>query len=201
MNVYRRYFKVTEGPLIEAVQKAKIINDAAYEAYNEIGAELGAKPGYYAINNRLTGFMFDKAPSGEIFRKIKGGGYFPKKNNAIGKELVKRLDAVKTESSNAPLSMVGLSGERFPRLFGAGKVYYETIVVIPEHPPVVYISVPWYDEDPEKIEQYKADRATRNHINQNLDAILWLPTAEMFEVKKWTVDRHIDKWNESAKKQ
>ena len=121
MNVYRRYFRVTQGPLIEAVREGQKINDAAYEEYNKIGAEFGAKTGYYAIDNRLTGFMFDKAPSVEIFKKLKGGGYFPKKNSKIGKELVKRIEAVKTKSSNAPLSVVGLNGNRFPRIFGAGR--------------------------------------------------------------------------------
>ena len=54
--------------------------------------------------------------------------------------------------------------------------------------------------EPEKIEQYKADRAAGKFSSRDLDAILWEPTADMIEVKKWEVDRHIDEWNESVKK-
>lgn len=199
MDVYRRYFRVTAGPLIEAVQKANEINDAAFKVYNEIGAEFGAEPGYYAIRGRLTGFLFNKTPDSKLFRKDKGGGYYPKKSSKAGQELIKRIDQVATRDLITLLSVVGLSGCGFPRLFGGGKAYYEVIVVIPHRHPVVYINVPWYDENPETLTKYKVDKQMNIHSDHNLDAILWEPTPDMVEVKKWEVDKHISDWNASLK--
>ena len=199
MDVYRRYFKVTEGPLVAAISENKKVNDDARVEYKKIIKEIGAKEDYYTFDVQPSGFMFDKAPDGGIFKKNKNGSYYPKKNCKDGRELAKRIESVKTASSGSPLSSVGLHGNKFPRIFGNGKAYYETMIVIPSDPPVAFVSVPWFDEDPEKIEQYKIDRSTGNNINRDLSAILWEPTADMAEVKKWEVDKAVEEWNESLK--
>lgn len=201
MDVYRRYFKVTEGPVIAAVKEVEEINDIARKEYRKIIEEIGAKPEYYTYGVAPSGFIFEKTPDSGVFKKTKNGGYYPKKNCKEGRELTKRIESIVTKSTDYPLTAVGLNDGGFPRIFGANRAYKATIVTIPQDPPVVYISIPWYDEDPDVIEKYKADRAAGAFGgNRNIAAILWEPTADMVEVKKWEVDRHIEEWNESVKK-
>lgn len=198
MDIYRRYFRVESGPLIDEIKAINKLNEVAHEAYIDILKDVdGATTDrYYHIDNRLTGIMFDSHPDSKVFKKTKHGWY-PKQNCKAGKELVKRLKDVKTRSQANALNVVGLSSG--PSLFGGGMCRYSTLAVIPEDPPVIYVSTPWYDEDPSKIEQYKKDKAAGTRGDANFDSILWEPSPDMVEVKKWELDRHIDEWNEKHK--
>ena len=196
MNIYRRYFRVTGGPLVEAVRKAAQVNSAAHSEYQKILAEIGANPAYYQRRQKLVGIIFDTKPDSGIFMRSKGGGWYPKKNCSAGKKLAARIEAVKTIDPQSALKAVGLSDR--PTIFFDSKCYWPTLTIIPEASPVVYVSVPWFDADPEKLKQYKSDRAAGICGYANYDAVLWQPTAEMAEIKNWEVDRHIDEWNEKV---
>ena len=195
MDVYRRYFRVESGPLIEAVKECLRVNAEANEQYKKIISEIGAKPGYYHVDHRLVGFCFEKAPDRNIFKSARNGWY-PKKNCKEGKALYSRLKAIATKDPDDYLHLVGL--RHSPTVFSELTCYWPTITVIPEAVPVVYVSVPWHDADPAEVERYKQDHAAGKRSEANFEAILWEPTAEMVEVKKWQVERHISEFNESA---
>lgn len=196
MNIYRRYFRVTKGPVVDEFKKIQSINSNAHKEYEKILSEIDANPSYYHIDNELVSIQFDTPPDSAIYKRVRSGWY-PKKNCKAGKELSKRFSAVKTIPPSYTLKVIGLSSG--PTIFSSGKCYIPTILDIPEEPTVIYISVPWYDEDPEKIAQYKIDRESGKCFNRNIDSILWEPSPDMDEIKKWEMDRHINEWNESVR--
>lgn len=198
MEVYRRYFRVTDGPIFDHITEAKKINAKANEQYEIILTEIGAELQYYHHGHKMVGLLFEDEPDKSLFKKRKRGGWWPKKNCKAGKELIARIQAVETKDPNDALRLVGLAN--CPTIFGGTMCYRPTLVIIPEASPVAYISVPWYDESPKKLEQYKKDRSARTHYNANLDALFWEPTPNMEEVKKWEMDKHIEEYNESIKK-
>lgn len=196
MDIYRRYFRVTSGPMVDHMTEAAKINDAANEKYKAILDEVGAKRTYYHQGRRMTAMMFDGEPDRNIFKKC-GQGWWPKKNGPTGKDLNKRLSAIETKDPNDALKLVGLRYS--PCVFAGGKCYWPTLIVIPGDIPTIYVTLPWFDCDSAEVEQYKRDREAGIRGDANLDHIMWTPSAEMEEVKGWQVDKHIDEYNESIK--
>jgi len=196
MNVYRRYFRIESGPLFQAIDEAERINSYAQKAYGKIIEEIGAEPGYYHTDQRLFSLVFKGTPDRNLYKK-KGKGWYPKKNIKKGKELAARIEDVKTKNVKECLSLIGLPNS--PMIFTGSNCYYPTLVVIHEKCPVIYVSVPWYDEDPEKLDQYIKDNKAGVHCDTNLDSVRWKPTEEMKEIKSWEMDKHIDEWNEKIK--
>lgn len=193
-DVYRRYFRVTSGPLFDAVVAATEVNRSARKEYGKILDSIGAKcDQWYQIDDRLVGLIFGETPDKNLFKKVRNG-WMPKKNNKKAKAIADRIASVKTENINDLLSVVGLSS--FPRIFAGGKCYSATLTDIPSDPPVIYVCVPWFDVDPVKLKAYKADKNSRD---SNYEAILWEPPADMEEVKGWEVDKAIEEWNASVK--
>lgn len=198
MNIYRRYFKVTTGPLSTLVLEANAINDIAHEEYSKLTQEVGAKVEYYHRNRQLTGFTFEGKPDNSIWRfNPRGYGYWPKQTTKWGKDLVKRIRAVKTKSVTSCLECIGLYDG--PTIFGNGQAWYPTLIALPYDVPVILVSTPWYDEDPEVIDKYIIDKASGHHMNHNLDCILWKPTDEMEAIPEWEYKKYIHEWNESIK--
>lgn len=192
MDIYRRYFRVTKGKLITAYNDAQKINKAAYKAYQEILSDIGAKPEYYQYEKKMVCFVFENQPDTKIYKR-RDQGWYPKRNNKIGKELAIRIEAVVTKNVQSTLEVVGLT--HLPTITGNGKCYWPSLTVVPESKPVLYVSIPWYDVDPEKMEQYKID----HDGDQDLESLQWKPTEDMEEVKGWEVDKHIYEWNTSVK--
>ena len=196
-EVYRRYFKVTEGLLVEAVQEAMAINAVARKEYSKILKEVGANPGFYHRGNRLVGMEFDEEPDKGVYKRVKNAGWYPKKNSSAGKELAARLEFIETRDIQECLRAVGLSPH--PSIFADGKCYWPVLTVIPDTPPVVFVGVPWFDEDPEELANYEEDRVAIRRFDSSLDSLLWVPDPELVEVKRWERDRHIDEWNEKVR--
>jgi hypothetical protein len=196
MNVYRRYFRVASGPLLDAVKEANDINKKAREEYETILDSLGAKSTqWYQRDDRIVGLIFDDPPDTTIYKKTRIGGWWPKQNSKKAKEISNRLKSVKTKCVQDCMQVVGLS--HMPTIFGDSRAHYPTMTIIPSDPLLIFVSVPWYDEDPQVIEQYKVDRANKTHFSTNLDSILWEPSPDMISVKKWEVERAVAEWNES----
>jgi hypothetical protein len=193
MNVYRRYFRITNGPVIDHVSKAIDINTKAHKEYIEILNSFAlAHDGYHHNDRKMVGISFKQTPDRDIFKRTKNG-WWPKKTSFKGREILKRIEEVETVSEKDALQLLGLG--RGPRLFKTGLCYFATLTTIPENPPVVYITVPWCDRDPEEVQQYKEQRKNKTSFDANLDALLWTPSPEMEEVKEWEVKKHIDSWN------
>lgn len=196
-NVYRRYFRVTSGPVMDFISHANEVNDAAHKQYLEILADIGAKLQYYQRDGKLTGILFEGEPDSGVFKKNGQFGWYPKKNCAKGREIHKRLESVETINPSMALKSVGLS--TVPVLFTGGRCYWATLTIIPETPPAAYVSVPWYDEDPAELEKYREERSKGTWGDGNLDHLLWQPSEGMEPVKEWELSRAIDEWNEKVK--
>lgn len=196
MNKYNRYFRVTTGPLIDEIKKSQEINEKACKEYLSILKSIGAENTYYTRENRLISVIFKKLPDTKIYKKI-GSGWYPKQNVKIGRELHKRFKAVTAVGDEECLKVVGLPNS--PTLFGGGKCYFPTLVIIPSKATVAFVTVPWFDEDPAELEQYVKDREAGTRGDGNLDAILWTPTGDMSEIKEWEFKKEVCEWNESIK--
>lgn len=200
MKVYRRYFKVTEGALIDYVTSVHSCRVEAEQRYTDILNNLGAEGDYYVNSNKkLIAIIFKEDPDPKVFRRVSNtnNGWFPKKNCKKGKEIAKELEEVPIKNIEECLEKVGLPVGFY--LFHGGVAYKAVIGYIPSDPVVVYISVPWYDEDPEVLEKYKEDHAKGIDYSSDLDALLWEPTPEMVEVKEWECKKAIQEWNDSLK--
>ena len=191
MNVYKRYFTITTGPLIKRIQEIRKVNDKANISYRKILKEIGAKEECYILNNRITGIIFEGTPDKKLYKKLKYG-WWPKKSTKAGKELNKRFADIKTINEDSALEIVGLSSS--PQLFTAGKCYYSTVIIVPTEPMTVITQTPWYDEDPEKIAAY-----VEGEGDANMSSLLWKPTSDMVEVKEWEYKKVISDYNESIK--
>jgi len=172
----------------------------AHAEYETICKEVGADVGkFYQRDGKLVGFIFSGSPGPDPMLFKKGNsGWTPRKNTKRGKAIAKKVDAVKTSDVKECLKAVGLAN-LFARIFSDSRAYGVTIIDIPDETPWALISVPWYDENPDTIAQYKIDRAEKKHMNGNIDAILWDPTPDMVELKEWQFEKEIDDWNESIK--
>ncbi len=197
MNNYRRYFRVVSGVLVDAINKGRETNKIASNEYRKILKEIGAKDTFYHIDNKLNSIVFENTPDPKDFKRT-DNGYYPKQNSKAGRALHKRLKSIKTTPESDCLESVGLS--RSPTIFAASTCYFPSVTVIPSKPLVALVSVPWYDEDPEKLAKYIEDKKAGEYDNGNMNALLWEPTDEMVEIKEWQVIKEIEEWNESIDK-
>ena len=197
MSVYSRHFKVTEGPIIEEMKRIRLVIKAAQDEYSDIVKDMGADPGYYQRDNELTGVLFtDNKVDRALFKPVgRNGkyGWYPKKTHREGRLWAGRLAAVETAKDEDVLSLAGIPDQdRFFWLCKGGKVYFPTVIHIPK-PLTAVIRVPWYDEDPEKIERYRRDPE-----GVECDSIfLWEPKPEMVEIKEWEFLKLVEEYNTS----
>jgi hypothetical protein len=195
MDKYTRYFKATEGDLVNSVISARADNKKASAEYSVILDELGAKPTYYQNDNRLVAMQFDE-PDKSKYKRMKCGGWYPKLNNKEGRAINSRIISVRITPISSCLEVVGLSSS--PTIFSGRSCYFPTITVIPSEEITVIIGVPWHDENPDKIDQYAKDRQAGSHRDGNLDALLWKPKDYLTEIKEWEVQKIISDYNEST---
>lgn len=201
MTVYRRYFKVTTGPLIDELKKVWAVNESARKEYTQILEDIGAKTSqWYGRDNRVTGIIFESEPDITLFKKL-DCGWWPKKNTKAGKALAARFAAVKTRTEESALHVVGIKNTAFVLLDGR-HAYSISVTTIPEENPVAYISVPWRDEDPAKLARYVASEIEGDsffHCKELSFLTTFQPTPDMVEVKEWEVSKHVDEWNASVR--
>lgn len=198
MTIYRRYFKVTEKSFTDLVLEYQKQNLLAHEEYLKILKDIGAKPEYFHMKGKLTGILFDEKPDSTIYKKVGNNSFYPKKNNKQGKEIACLLEKVEIKNIQDLLSVFELSSQ--PGLFYESKCYYSTLIFIPDKKPVAYITVPWKDEDPQKLKEYKKKKKQESFFDSSLDWLLWKPKKTMKEIKGWEVTKHIEEWNDKITK-
>lgn len=195
MNKYRRFFRVSSGPLIDAIETCIKINYIGHRQYLDILEEIGAKPEYYHRDGKLVSFEFEETPDKDKYKKMCRNTWYPKRNNKWGKDLHARIKDVRIEPVSNALEAVGISKDF--QIFDSStfNLYIPALLVSPYEPLVAIVSVPWYDEDPEKMVNYISDRIKGGPLNQNLESLSWVPTKDMEEIKEWEAKKEIDKWN------
>lgn len=198
--MYRRYFKVESGPFHDEIVKAKIINDAAWEEFKAIARSIGAcDEEFLACDDRikLLGFFFkDNEPPFYMGKsKHDPEAYRPKLNTKAGKDLKKKISSIKTKDNQSLLKIVGLNN----MIFSDKGLNRSKLVVLPYKNPIGILSIPWEDEDPEKIEAHrnKVYDLGDDDYEDLLDHLLWLPPKGFEEIKKWEILKLIDEYNDS----
>lgn len=194
MNVYRRYFRTSTGPLIRIVKRIKKENETAHEEYLAIIADIGASDRYYHRHHKLTALKFDSQPDLKRFKCV-DNGWMPRRNTKAGRLLSDRFEAVQTVNPKKALEYIGIN--EFC-LMGAGCIHVSHLTVIPKPRPVAYVFIPWRDVDPTEIKSYKA-RKPEDQDDMDMNHLIWEPPAGFAEVKEWQVQRDFDNWNSRTK--
>lgn len=199
--MYYRFFKVTDGPLIEELSRLKAINDQNYEGYKAIAVELAASQ-WMMFGTKFAGFIFESEPDNNVWRQVPKYSkvYAPRKNVPAGKDLWQRINAVvrkvdyndALKAIEAPQHRFCIDGNRMTRTaLCAGLIGEGTI----------FVQVPWKDVDPTKLAEYAANQALpdgerKTWFDSELDHLLWTPHPSMVEVKEW----EMLKWKEENHK-
>ena len=200
MSVYRRYFRVTTGPLIAAVKDSIKVNGLAAKQYLKIAKEIGASDTFLHVDNRLTGFIFEGMVDKTLFRQARNrNGWYPKKTSKVGRNLCKRLKAIETYGEDKLLHSIDIHSKY--AFMTSNRMHISTVVFIPTEEIVAFVSIPWKDINPKELEEYKLARAKRKHMSAELDHLLWEPDEHLVAVKEWQCIKEIDEWNESVQKE
>lgn len=199
MNVYKRFFRITAGPLFDA---AKCIEQERSESIKIIEAfckEIGATAPHTYSDGRVAGFEFDGVACSPVWGSRDSCGLrMPRGNTKDGKALRERIKALpRVPSLNDALKTVGLAHD-IPAVI-AGNRWYASAAFGAPSLGVMFISVPWRDIDPAELDEYRRRNAAGTHTSIELDHLLWTPTADMVEVKEWEVQREIDQLNAQVK--
>lgn len=201
MSSYNRHFRVTTGPLMDAARAIRQERREAFEVCDKLCKELSADSFNTYRDGRFAGFVFSKQPDPSVWKQPNQFGlYWPRKNTKGGKELMQRIAALpRLRDLNDSLEAVGLIPHH-PVLFFSGHALISTAFGSPELG-VMFVRVPWRDEDPQSLADYKAQRDSTNRTrwSADLDHLLWEPPAELIEVKEWEVQKEIEELNAKLK--
>lgn len=195
MTIYIRYFRVTAGPLIDKAIEIEQSNAIARKEIAAFCKEIGADDAMGRKDGPLTGFKFSTTPDQGVWKQPdKFGAYWPRKNTAPGREMLARIKPIpEIRSMSSAVAEVGLAND-IPVVFGGMRGYITTLFGAPSLG-VVFVGVPWTDKDPQELDDYRAQRASGTRLCMELDHLLWKPTAEMVELKRWEVEKEIEELN------
>ncbi len=195
MSVYQRYFRVTQGALIDRLLELKAQKEAGTAAYLALRDEVGAENVHVYSGGNFAGFSF-KEPDRNLYRE-QGGAWLPRKNSKRGKELWAKINQLpKVPGAQRALDACGLGGGH-PVLFCDGYAWSATVSGYYDRN-IWFVKVPWKDIDPQELEQYKADKASKTRLCADLDHLLWEPPAEWEEIKEW---QFLKEWEELQAKE
>lgn len=197
MNVYRRYFHILDTETRAEINRLWAIRKAYTDGLLEIQESIGAKElHHYTRDGTIAGFGFDKTPDLDVFKRVNGGLYMPRKSNSKGKMIQSQIDAfTRPADINDALKTV-IPTHRFSLHYGL--VFYNCAVFgMPENH--WYASVPWAEVDPAELNKYRADHEAGKQRESNFEHLLWTPPREWAEVKEWAAQRAIDEAKQKAK--
>lgn len=205
MNVYIRYFEVKDesvlSKLAEFGDEARRVMREWQQQFSPDGLEV-----YFYESGAFAGFKPREGcplPEGSALTKPdKNGLRSPKKTTDAGKRLIERVNALPKRFPLAEdlLGDFGLKA-RVPIIVDASRgVGYRCRAYFLGNVSALYVSVPWYDEDPEKLRNYRIDRAAEKATRSGvLDHLLWTPPETWREVKEWEMKRALEEHNAIAR--
>ncbi|WP_234085354.1 hypothetical protein [Azonexus sp. R2A61] len=195
MSIYKRYFRVTAGPLMDKVREINAANDANRKTVLAFVDEIGAKNVYTYKDGTVSGFEFDKTPDQGVWKQPNSfGNYMPRKNTASGKVMLTRIQKLPRLLciSNA-LEVIGLHGD-VPVLIGGGIGYRSTLTGSTKLG-VMFVGVPWRDIDPAELAEYQQEHAKGTWFSTEMEHLCWIPSPDMQEIKRWEMEKEIDELN------
>lgn len=195
MSVYKRYFRVTSGPMVEEIDRLFELRFAASKLYEDLRVKYGAKEvRNWAHSGAFAGFTFDSLPDNSVYCRVPNhrGMWRPRKNVPAGKAIWAEIKQLPEPSPiEHALRIAGLE-PGLPMLTDAGRWYAPTLWGHGSPRNIWFVSVPWMDVDPEKLAAYKADKTENKCFDRDLDALSWEPPKDWEEVKRWQVEKEAD---------
>lgn len=195
MSVYKRFFRVTSGPMVEEIDRLFELRFAAGELYEKLRVKYGAKEvRTWEHSGAFAGFAFEAIPDDSIYCRVPKhhGMWRPRKNVPAGKAIWAEIKQLPEPSPvEHALRLVGLE-PGLPMLMDAGRWYAPTLWGYGTPRNVWFVSVPWKDVDPDKLASYKAEKAEGKCFDRDLDALSWEPPVGWEEVKRWQVEKEHD---------
>lgn len=198
MNVYRRYFEAKKGALVDEVLSIIKIQEESKQKIKDVAKSIGANQEKWLVcRGKVCGFFFESDVDMGIYKSVDNGCFMPKKNTKIGKDVYAKLKLIPQPQIDDALSVVSLDSHFMGGVHdsASGRIHFPSLIFIPSTK-VVFVSKPWYDEDPKKIEEYRDNEGSHD---SNMDSILWEPSSDMVEVKEWQMKKAISDHNESIK--
>lgn len=200
MSVYRRFFRVTEGPMVEEIDRLQDLWAAAAVHAEKLAKQVGGEFQTWESNGGFAGFTFKEAPCQKTYRLLKKHRlWVPRKNTPEGKEVWAAIDQVPLPAPvDSAMKLVDLT-PNFPALFHGGKWYAPTLWGFGKPISVWFVNVPWMDVDPAELEAYKIERDAKTRRDTNLDHLSWTVPEGWTEVKHWQVEKEAEEINERRK--
>lgn len=197
---YTRFFRVTSGPLIQALRDRISEMQAGWDAWLRLAEELGAETVMRYDNGRVAGFTFEpgKAPDLKLWKRLDNGCWWPKRNSKAAKDLYDRV--AKTQrpvSEQEALKVIGLHTS--PVVIEGNRAKLCAVYGYPEEGRL-YVQVPWRDVPAAELDAYRANREAKTHYSMELDHLLWSPTEDMVEIKEWECLRETESLREAERK-
>lgn len=198
--VRHRHFKVTDGPLMDEMQRIMDHRQKAFKAAGELSEELKAKSASYAGD---WIFAFDKGQQQsddfqKLWRKVgrwEGKTFFkPRRNTKAGRQMAARLKKLpRILDHNQAVKVVGL--DTGPAVIEGNTWYRPVIWGWGADDPLFFVKVPWRDFDPEILEAYRIMRDADEFMCTYLDYAMWEPHPSMHEIPEWQVLKITDERN------
>lgn len=188
MSVYKRYFRVTSGPMIAEIDRLFDLRIAAATMYKQLADKYGAEEAnVYDRSGTFAGFAFKVPPDKNVYRRdAKTRLWLPRKNVPAGKDIWAEIKQLPTpEPIENAMKLAGLT-PGLPMLTDAGRWYAPTIWGYGAPRNIWFVSVPWKDVDPDKLAAYHLDDG---RFDRDLEALSWQPPEEWVEVKRWQIEK------------
>lgn len=200
MSVYKRYFRVTEGLMVDEINRLQDLMSAAAVHADKVAKQVGGDFQTWQSSGNFAGFKFKVAPCQKTYRLLKKHGlWIPRKNTPEGKEVWASIDQVPLPKPvDSALAAADLA-PNIPALFHGSKWYAPTLWGFGKPVSVWFVSVPWLDVDPEELKAYKTDREARTRRDGNLDHLLWTAPEGWAEVKHWQIEKESEEINARTK--
>lgn len=200
-QIYQRYFRVTHGPIMDKAIEIEAANAEARKALHAFCQEIGSTDSLSYQDGRRAGFRFPSTPDQSVWKQPNSfNAYWPRKNSAAGREMLARIEALpRIVDISQALEVVGLT-PHVPMLI-SDRCGHSATITGRTSLGVLFVGVPWRDIDPKELERYKAKREAGNSWSMGMEHLLWQPTAEMQELKRWEVEKEIEELNARIKRE
>lgn len=200
MSVYKRYFRVTEGPMVDEIDRLQELLSVAAVHADKVAKQVGGEFKTWQSSGSFAGFAFKAPPCQKTYRLLKKHGlWVPRKNTPEGKEVWAAIEQVPLPAPvDSALKLADLS-PNFPALCDGGKWYAPALWGFGKPVGVWFVSVPWLDVDPAELEAYKVERDAKTRFDRDLDHLSWAVPEGWVEVKRWQIEKEYEELSASAK--
>jgi hypothetical protein len=151
----------------------------------------------YGSTPKSYAFAFKKTPDSALWKRLEHvNAYVPKARLYATKALREEIAALPAAPAlNDCLRAIGFDRwghfliDNMCRMWRPAVRFYSTI----KGESLIIVAVPWREVDVKRIAKYQKDRAAGNGFNAEMDYLLWVPPADIEEVKEWQALELIDR--------